>query len=136
MKPADKGWFFSCGMTATGNKSYVSCNVSDPELRLIKTLLAVRRRRLLVAAAAVCGQRGCAGLRGGAQALAAASVPDRLPPPHRACALPTCIPPAPPQFLMPRLLGFDEHFAGAPMVVEGSGGGGAAAAEAAAGAPF
>ncbi|KAL4441252.1 hypothetical protein ABPG77_011489 [Micractinium sp. CCAP 211/92] len=76
IKPIQQGggWFFTINVSQGGSKSYISCNVSDAELRLIKTVM---------------------------------------------------------QFLMPRLLGFDEHFAGAPAMAASEGGAAPLATEAA-----
>jgi hypothetical protein len=46
VKPADKGsWFFTLNVSNAGNKSYISCNVTDAELRLIKVLVTVSCRQ-------------------------------------------------------------------------------------------
>lgn len=41
IKPIQQGggWFFTINVSQGGSKSYISCNVSDAELRLIKTVM-------------------------------------------------------------------------------------------------
>lgn len=43
IKPTQQGggWFFTINVSQGGAKSYISCNVSDAELRLIKTVMQV-----------------------------------------------------------------------------------------------
>lgn len=94
--------------------------VDDQELRLIKTLLQVR-------AAHACLRAG--GRANGWPACGCCSAHgERVPTRPASGARPTA------QFLMPRLLGFDEMFNGPPTMPDASGTGGAPAAGG--GAPF
>jgi hypothetical protein len=78
VKPADKGsWFFTLNVSNAGNKSYISCNVTDAELRLIKVLITVswRQRSAGWSGSGVeckCATLGCPCRRGEIQAGAAA----------------------------------------------------------------
>lgn len=48
IKPMERGgWYFTVNVTQGGTKNSVGCNVSDPELRLIKTLMTFLIPRLI-----------------------------------------------------------------------------------------
>lgn len=56
MRPApDKGWFFTLNSNQSGSPVQISCNVTDAELRVVKTLFAVGRAVLQPGAQLGCG---------------------------------------------------------------------------------
>ena len=108
------------------DKGNVYCSVSEAELRLIKTLLTVRagsggavERLSGGSRMRVGGGLGRAAAEGRTALGAGHCMPQLWPGFYALCFAQRCVAeppvhvlPALPQFLVPRLLGFDEHFQG------------------------